>query len=157
MNRTVLRFCLLTVNRLARTEILKTFCGLLHFGKPMKTKILIVDDNRLMTKIYKHLLEDQHGFSVEIAMNHTDLVSSLPVYQPDIVLLDLHLPERSGAELLDLLEQDGCGRQVKIILHSGDHHKLNNFGSRVHACLPKPADLDQLVHLVTQLSSPALV
>ena len=66
-------------------------------------KVLVVEDNKDISEILKKRLE-QDGFSVDIADGGYSVLSRLKEAQiPDVIILDLMLPERSGMELLSSL------------------------------------------------------
>ena len=66
-------------------------------------KILIVEDNKTLSSILKIRLE-KDGFSVDVVAGGIALLAYLrDAEEPDAVILDLFIPERSGLELLDSL------------------------------------------------------
>lgn len=61
-------------------------------------KILVVEDETDLQEILKHLLEDS-GYSVRCAGNGKDGLLSYDEFSPDLVLLDVHLPDMNGFEI----------------------------------------------------------
>ena len=79
------------------------------------SKVLIVDDEEDILDLAKIVLENA-GYDVQTLSNgmHTiDLVSS---FQPDLLLLDVVMPEVSGLDILRGLRRDKQTRHIKVIL-----------------------------------------
>jgi CheY-like chemotaxis protein len=75
---------------------------------------------------------------------------------PDLILLDLHLPRRSGHEVLTEIKQDGLLRRIPVvILTSSDNEKAILCAYELHAncCVNKPADQDQFAQAVRRIES----
>ncbi len=78
--------------------------------------------------------------------------------RPDLILLDLHLPDGSGHELLSRLKADPATRDVPVVVVSADvpprnRDSLQHLGIREH--LPKPVDIGRLLELVDELAPTA--
>jgi CheY-like chemotaxis protein len=71
----------------------------------MNTKIFIVEDNADIREIYR-LVFELAGFIVEASENGLDAISRLPEVRPDIILLDIMLPEMDGFEVLKAIKQN---------------------------------------------------
>jgi DNA-binding response OmpR family regulator len=59
--------------------------------------ILVVDDDPDFAELLKDALRD--GYDVDVAASALEAASRLPVFQPDLILLDIRLPDVSGLEL----------------------------------------------------------
>jgi len=64
------------------------------------TSVLVVDDSALMRKLIKRILTDGGGFEVHTARNGLDALDQLPRVQPDVVTLDVNMPEMDGLTCL---------------------------------------------------------
>lgn len=64
----------------------------------MKRKILIVDDEADTRRLYTELFESE-GYDVRCASTGEEALSTIDGYQPDVILLDIMLPGRSGIEV----------------------------------------------------------
>lgn len=81
------------------------------------TRVLIIDDNQMLTSLYRAALAAA-GFHVEVAH---DGASGLQIAQqrpPDVVLLDLMLPNMSGFEVLSTLRTDPVLARTPVIVLS---------------------------------------
>jgi DNA-binding response OmpR family regulator len=115
-------------------------------------KILIVDDNQDLAFLIKVMLEDE-GYEVKSAKDGQDGYSTYLLFNPDLVLTDIQMPEKSGLELIKEIRCHNPG--VRTIYMSGD---LNQYWSpleeekeKYHAgVLEKPFSKDELISLLSQ-------
>ena len=85
-------------------------------------KIAIIEDDRAISQMYRLKFEAE-GFDVETAENGKlglDLIKSM---RPDIVLLDLMMPEMTGDEVLKQMRASSWGKDIKVIV-------LTNMGEQ---------------------------
>lgn len=78
-------------------------------------KIAIIEDDAAIAQMYRIKFEAE-GYSVETAENGKLGLALLESYRPDIVLLDLMMPEMNGDELLVHLRQQDWGKDLKVIV-----------------------------------------
>jgi two-component system, chemotaxis family, protein-glutamate methylesterase/glutaminase len=64
------------------------------------TKVLIVDDSALMRKHLVTLLEDEGGFQIRVARNGVEALALLSSFDPDVITLDINMPEMDGITCL---------------------------------------------------------
>jgi two-component system chemotaxis response regulator CheB len=65
------------------------------------TKVLVVDDSALMRKLLGKIFRAGEDMQVEFARNGVEALALLDVFKPDVVTLDIHMPEMDGLECLD--------------------------------------------------------
>lgn len=82
-----------------------------------KFKILIVEDEWVILNIYR-LIFQRSWFDVEVATNGIEAYAAMQAFLPDIILLDIMLPDMNGFETLTLLNQDTNDFKAKIIILS---------------------------------------
>mgnify|MGYP001611476441 FL=1 len=83
-------------------------------------KILLVEDDQFLSSLLKSRLERDGGFSVTLAMTGDDALAQLAKSMPDLMLLDLILPGKSGFEVLEALQvQPGVKPPVIILSNLG--------------------------------------
>lgn len=78
-------------------------------------KIAIIEDDAAIAQMYRIKFEAE-GYSVETAENGKLGLQLLESYRPDIILLDLMMPEMNGDELLVHLRQEEWGKDLKVIV-----------------------------------------
>lgn len=85
-------------------------------------KIAIVEDDAAISQMYRIKFEAE-GYSVETADNGRLGLQLVEKFRPDIVLLDLMMPEMNGEEMLTLLRKSDWGKDLKVII-------LTNMGEQ---------------------------
>lgn len=108
----------------------------------MRKQILVVDDNPANLKLAAHLLTTQ-GYEVRTAVNAREAMNGLLEALPDLILLDLQLPDMDGLELARKLKADARTAVVPIVAVTayamkGDEEKALAAG--VDGYIAKPLD-----------------
>lgn len=85
-------------------------------------KIAIVEDDQAISQMYRFKFESE-GFSVETAGDGKLGLELVENMKPDIILLDLMMPEMNGDEMLSLLRKKSWGKDIKVII-------LTNMGEQ---------------------------
>lgn len=67
-------------------------------------QILIVDDEPVWLKVLGHLLQAK-GYTVKEAASGADALNTLKSYEPDLILLDVRMPDMNGFDLLDHIKK----------------------------------------------------
>src|SRR4051794_12231513 len=78
-------------------------------------KVAIIEDDAAISQMYRFKFEAE-GYEVRTAGNGTLGLQLLEVMQPDIVLLDIMMPEMTGDEMLIKLRQTPWGKDMKVII-----------------------------------------
>jgi DNA-binding response OmpR family regulator len=79
------------------------------------TKIAIIEDDPVINQMYRMKFEAT-GFDVQVADNGIKGVELIKEFNPDIVLLDLLMPEMSGAEALEEIRLHDWGKDIPVII-----------------------------------------
>jgi len=88
-------------------------------------RVLIIDDHTLFRSGIKLLLERQAGFEVAgEAGDGLEGVKRAKQLKPDVVLLDLHMPDTSGLEVISLLQEEVPSAQIIMLTVSEDAEDL---------------------------------
>ncbi len=83
----------------------------------MAKKILIVEDDNFISDLYdRELTKD--GFEVTVAKDGIEGEVKAKEIQPDLILLDIMLPNRNGLDLLQILKQDPTTQKLKVLVLS---------------------------------------
>jgi DNA-binding NarL/FixJ family response regulator len=87
------------------------------------TRVLIVDDHAGFRAQARKLLES-HGYEVVgEAADGAEAAATVGALQPEVVLLDVHLPDGNGFEIVEHLVELGCG--ARVVMMSGHDAKTN--------------------------------
>ena len=76
-------------------------------------KILLVEDDKDIQEVNKKMLERRGGYDVCLAMNLAEAREMIPEFNPDIILLDVMLPDGNGLDFLKELRQD---KDIPVLL-----------------------------------------
>lgn len=97
----------------------------------MAAKVAIVEDDQTISQMYRFKFEAE-GFTVETAENGKLGLELAEAMKPDIILLDLMMPEMTGDQMLAELRKKSWGKDIKVII-------LTNMGEQ-----EIPAEVKQL-------------
>jgi two-component system cell cycle response regulator DivK len=112
--------------------------------------VLVVEDNELNLKLLNDLLE-YHGYTVITTRLGEEALGLARQYKPDVILMDIQLPDISGMEATRRLKADEETRTIPIIAvtafaMSGDEAKI--LASGCDAYIAKPFNVAEFLRLV---------
>jgi DNA-binding response OmpR family regulator len=118
-------------------------------------KILVVEDDPSIRQILGAVLS-ANGYSIVTAATGTEALEVHARERPDLMLVDIELPSKSGREVCQHIKKMGGRDAIPIVLMSAayaDPEHVQSLGKDVHAdgYLPKPFNLKQVVSMVKQL------
>lgn len=119
----------------------------------MPLQLLMVDDEEELGKLICRVAENI-GFSARSTTNARDFLAALDVREPDLVILDLGLPEMDGIELMRVLAERGLRAEVLIMSGSDTRvrHSANRLGEarglQMAGQVAKPIRVAQLRELL---------
>ena len=79
------------------------------------TKITIIEDDPTISQMYRMKFEAD-GFEVRLAGNGQVGVKVVEQFQPDVILLDLQMPEMNGVEALQVIRKHDWGKTIPVII-----------------------------------------
>lgn len=79
------------------------------------TKIAIIEDDPVISQMYRMKFEAD-GFDVKLANNGSIGVELVKSFRPDIVLLDIQMPEMNGVEALGLIRKNEDSKKTPVII-----------------------------------------
>ena len=124
----------------------------------MAKRILVVEDDPGLSKILSDNLTHD-GFIVRCARDAHHAVSSLSEFMPDLVLLDLMLPDVSGFDLVGTLRQGGRTPVIIVSARAQRADKLKGLDLGADDYVVKPVDMEELVariNAVLRRSAPSV-
>src|SRR6266480_6439401 len=103
-------------------------------------RVLIVEDNELNMKLFNDLLE-AHGYFTLQTKDGVEALRMARTHRPDLILMDIQLPEVSGLEVTKWLKEDDDLRSIPIIAVTafamkGDEQKIRDGGCEAYIAKP---------------------
>ncbi|NIT14641.1 MAG: response regulator [Candidatus Dadabacteria bacterium] len=91
------------------------------------TKILLVDDDELVRTMYSEVLQKIDDFVVDTAADGNQALVKIAQSTPDIVILDIAMPELSGIKVLEIVKSDPKFEKIPIVMltASSDYKEIN--------------------------------
>ena len=125
-------------------------------------EILLVEDNPGDVRLAKEALsESKIHNQVNVVTNGEDAISYLKkenhfanVARPDIVLLDLNLPKKSGREVLSEMKNDPELRRIPVVIlttSKAEEDIFRTYDLHANCYITKPVDMDQFISIVKVL------
>lgn len=118
-----------------------------------KKRILIVDDDQDILEVLRETLEIDN-YVVTTAENVNGAFEHLAEELPDMIILDLVLPDGNGFELCRKITSDPRTREVPVLLLTGKNSlddRLSGFLTGARKYITKPFDIDELTESVRVL------
>lgn len=112
----------------------------------VKPKVLIVDDEEHNIELYSLFLADE--FVIETALTGEEAMKKITVFEPDVILLDIMLPDISGYDICKKLRENERLRLVKVLFVSGLvelDDRLRGYAVGADDYVTKPVNVDELL------------
>ena len=111
---------------------------------------MIADDNQRICQTLVDILT-QKGYLVETVKNGYELLIYLKVHTPQILILDLMMPEKDGVEILDTVK--GSSPEVKIIIYTGfRRYEHSLYAREADRFLVKSDDPEKLLQAIEEMT-----
>lgn len=120
-----------------------------HRPPPARYRIVLGDDHHLMVEALRSALKARHTV-VAVAHTAADIIAAVAEHQPDLLLLDLSLPERNGLEIIpDLLKAAPKVRIIVVTMHLDRVLADSALMAGAAGFVPKDAGLEELDRAIT--------
>ena len=108
--------------------------------QPVRKKVLIVEDNDLNMKLFNDLLV-AHGYGTLQTRDGVEALALARQHRPDLILMDIQLPEVSGLQVTQWIKGDADLRMIPIIAVTafamkGDEEKIREGGCEGYIAKP---------------------
>lgn len=122
---------------------------------PRRQRVLIVEDNELNMKLFNDLLS-AHGYDTLQTNDGNEALVLARRHRPDLILMDIQLPEISGLEVTRLLKEDKDLQQIPVIAVTafamkGDRERIRNGGCEDY--ISKPISIAAFLQTVERFLS----
>lgn len=118
-----------------------------------KIKVMLVDDHQLVRDGIKSLISDSFGIDIiGEASNATEFFKLLHLVIPDVVLMDISLPNMSGIEITKILKKDYPNMKVLMLsMYTSEDFIFNALKAGIHGYLPKNTTRDELLLAIEEV------
>ena len=108
--------------------------------RPLRQRVLIVEDNDLNMKLFNDLLV-AHGYDTLQTKDGVEALALARQHRPDLILMDIQLPEVSGLEITKWIKEDKSLSMIPIIAVTafamkGDREKMRDGGCEDYIAKP---------------------
>lgn len=120
--------------------------------------VLIVDDEPDVLTYLSTLLED-HGYATTLAKDGEEALAKLKSGSPNLITLDISMPEKSGVKLYREIKEDSRWKKIPVIIVTGISEDFQKFISTRRQVPPpegylsKPIDQEEILELIRKLTS----
>ena len=116
----------------------------------MAKTVLIVEDNELNMKLFRDLLE-AHGYQTTGTSNGVEALELVRKIRPDLILMDIQLPQVSGLEVTRWIKDDPELRHIPVVAVTafamkGDEERIREGGCEAY--LSKPISVGKFIETV---------
>lgn len=132
---------------------------------PVKpVEILLVEDNAADVRLTIEALKDAKVHNqLHVVSNGVDAMAFLrregqfaEATRPDLILLDLNLPRKSGLEVLEEIKNDPVLRSIPVVIITTSQAELDilqSYNHHANCYICKPVDLDQFITVIKSIQS----
>ena len=119
-------------------------------GSAMSKTVMIVEDNELNMKLFNDLLE-AHGYRTVATRNGIEALDLARKHLPDLILMDIQLPEVSGLEVTKWLKEDPELKAIPVVAVTafamkGDEERIREGGCEAY--LSKPISVAKFIETI---------
>ncbi|MDZ4764529.1 MAG: response regulator [Chloroflexota bacterium] len=115
-------------------------------------QILIVDDHADLRTIFEHVFR-KHGYDVTVAVDGEQALEAIEANAPDLIVMDVNMPKRSGLDVLRQIRATPHLRHIKVMLVTGNY--LVSQSPEIDLAdlvLIKPIGIHELIELAQRLA-----
>jgi len=114
---------------------------------------MVVEDNDLNRKLFCDLLK-ANGFTVEPVADGREAIERARIFVPELVIMDIQMPNISGLELIEILKADEALRAIPVLAVTayaakGDEDRIRDAGAEGY--LAKPVSIGPFMQAVRKL------
>ncbi|KHE94046.1 MAG: response regulator [Candidatus Scalindua rubra] len=106
--------------------------------------ILVVDDEKHIRTLIKKVFESE-GFGIVEAKNGFEAIAMAKKFRPDIIILDILMPDINGLDVVAVLKNDKNTNTIPIIINSIEDMKPEHSEIDIAGYFTKPVDMDELI------------
>ncbi len=116
-------------------------------------RAFVVEDDPDFRELVRDVLE-RAGWTVELADDGIAALSAIRRTIPDVIVLDLKMPNLDGIEVLKLLRSTDVGRRIPVLVATGAHPG-DDVRALASAVLEKPFEISRILEVLDELVAPS--
>lgn len=117
--------------------------------------ILIVEDDRISARLLSTYLTDA-GYAIEFAVNGKEALSKARLLKPDLITLDIMMPEKDGWDVISELKMDPATKDIPVIITSGLEEKEKGFALGAAGYITKPIEKTSFEEILNGIGMPKI-
>jgi len=135
---------------------MRTHQSMVTKGNGRTRIVVVVEDDEPIGELLAGIINEEEGYHAIHVARPTDALRTLERVKPDLLVLDVGLPEMSGLELYDRLRHDERLKSVPVIFETAVSrgHRAEFRKRGIRRILQKPFDLNELIANVKELAPP---
>ena len=117
----------------------------------MQKKILVIDDSETNILLIKSLFEDEELIHVDVLLNSRLALKRIEEVMPDLILLDIMMPDIDGFTILTILKRDEQLKHIPVIVVSAKDEQTDidrAYALGAENYITKPIIIDELLKIV---------
>lgn len=119
----------------------------------MPIRCLVIEDDFFTRDVLSLTLRRAH-LDVDVAASGEEALVYLKKTQPDVVIVDLHMPNISGYDIINFLRNDDNLKQIIILIITANPSAMASPEAKLaNAFLPKPIDINHMITTIENLVS----
>lgn len=121
-------------------------------------KVFLIDDDELQTEILTSMINggEESKINIESTLDTSNITDRVTLYRPDVVILDLHMPNRSGLQVCEDLKKSTLTKNIPIVILSSSEDegdKIKCFKAGCIDYITKPVSGDTLIQKIKKYGS----
>jgi CheY-like chemotaxis protein len=116
----------------------------------MNNALLYIEDQENNISLVKAMLRRRPQIELHVAMNGRDGVRTATDIQPGLILLDNHLPDATGSEIMQELASASATAAIPVVIFSGDSDEVIDelLASGAAESVAKPFNMNQFIGII---------
>jgi CheY-like chemotaxis protein len=113
-----------------------------------------VEDNETNVEVMRGILAQRPQVELEVSVTGLDGLAAIRARRPDVILLDMHLPDINGMELLRHLKNDPATGAIPVVIVSADAMQANveaASGAGASRYLTKPVSVTEMLGVIDEV------
>ncbi len=125
----------------------------------MSRKTILIVDDELSILVPLQFLLEKEGYTAKLAQSGKDAINKIAEVQPDLILLDIMLPDLDGYEIYHMIRQREEWKSIRIIFITAKNREADmakGLAMGADAYITKPFSNTELINAIRELIGPGV-